>query len=254
MPKQLLFEFMDELAIPQELPQKQRPPQLVKPTDITFFLTTYLPEYKEDILGGKLSEGAFNMPCLAPVHDIKPELLVPFNAVMSLKPQQKTSCFPFFHFFIHDYQFERLWSNPTPYVPFLKSLNRGIGPDHSMFHYMHPSELLINCCRNRMMAFFLQRQGVLLIPNACFGRENTLQWAFDGLPENSVLATGSISCMEDGMVKRSFLNGLHELDRKKHPEILYVYGEFPEEWKDKFKMEIRTLPTFTAKWRRCNNG
>jgi len=117
-------------------------------------------------------------------------------------------------------------------------IGHGIGPDFSKYLYMHPAEAIINCCRNRLLTFFLQKQGITVIPNVCFGNEQTFTWAFDGLPEHSILALTSQSCMLENVSKRTLINGIHELDRQKHPKLLYVYGMFPEKWKGKFGMEI----------------
>jgi hypothetical protein len=251
--KQLNFNFYDSLEKSRNITcNRQRTnPYKVYPDDITFFLDKYLPEYKEGILDGRLSEGNFRMPRLEAVHNITPENLIPFNAVMSLSCSE-LSGFDFFHFFVHDYQFERLWNNPTKYLPFLLRIGQGFGPDFSMYNYMHPAEAIINCCRNRLLTFYLQQQGLIIPPNVCFGDEQTFSWAFDGLPEHSVLVLTTQGCMRNRTTKRTVINGIHEVDRRKHPELLYVYGEFPDEWMDKFGMEIKPLPTFSDKWRRAN--
>lgn len=237
------------------LPDKATPPdkrdrRRVYPTDITRFIDHFLPEYREGLRNGTLTEGPFRFPKLEAVHNVEPRTLVPFNAVMSFS-RQDVDQFTFFHFFVHDYQFERMWAQPDKYLPFLKQIGQGIGPDYSMYLYMHPAELIINKTRNFLAAFYLQKHGLPLIPNACCGDAQTLDWAFDGLPEHSVLALSSQSCMKDGIAKQALLNGIHTLVRQKHPEKLLVYGDFPDQWKDKFGVEIDTLPTFASKWRRA---
>ena len=249
MVQQYLY-YGDEFSTNDFTDKKDNPRKnKVYPTDITLFIERYLPEYREDIQSGKITEGMFRFPKLKAVHDVDPQILVPFNAVMSLSGEEKAANI-FYHFFVHDYQFERMWSNPTVYMPFLLRIGRGIGPDFSAYLNMHPTEAIINCCRNRLLAFYLQLQGIVIIPNVCFGGGETLTWAFDGLPEDSVLALTTQGCMNDYVAKRALLNGMHELVRRKQPEMIYIYGSFPEEWKDKFGVEIRTLPTFSSKWRR----
>ncbi|MBO4618888.1 MAG: DUF4417 domain-containing protein [Victivallales bacterium] len=243
---QFVFDFLNG-SLAKDCPRKSRAKK-VHPTDITDFLDKHLPEFKDGILDGTLSEGPFHLPCLAPVQDAKPEALVPFNAVMSMD-KKEINAFSFFHFFVDDYQFERFWRNPPFYLPFLMKIGQGMGTDYSMYHYMHPVEALVNCTRNRLMAFYLQKKGLKVIPNACFGNLETLDWAFDGLPEHSVLAMNTQGCLTDYQVKQTLLNGIHRLVRRKHPKLLYIYGEFPEDWTDKFGVEIVTLSTFLAKWK-----
>lgn len=249
--QQLVFDFYKEHLHEEtkDIRHQKINPRKIKPDDITFFLDNYLREYKDKILDGSLSEGTFMMPKLDAVHNVEPDKLIPFNSLMSLS-LSGIGCFDFFHFYVHDYQFERVWSNPSKYLPFLRRIGQGIGPDFSMYLYMHPTEAIINCCRNRLLTYYLQKQGITVIPNVCFGNEQTFSWAFDGLPEHSVLALSSQSCMCDNISKRTLINGIHELDRRKFPELLYVYGIFPDKWKDKFGMEIKCLPTYSSKWRR----
>ena len=49
----------------------------------------------------------------------------------------------------------------------------------------------------------------------------------------------------DYICKRSFLSGVHELVRRKHPSKIYVYGIFPEQWKERFSVPIITLKTYS---------
>ena len=250
MQEQLFLNYGNQINLTTNtISLKKQATDRVYPSDITRFMEKHLPEYMEDILNGTLSEGYFRFPRLEAVHNVEPKSLVPFNAVMSLT-KNEIAQFPFFHFFVHDYQSNRAWSHLDDYMPFLLKIGQGIGPDYSMYLGMHPAEAIINCCRNRLMVFYMQKKGLVIIPNVCFGDEQTLAWAFDGLPEHSILALTSQSCILDNVAKRSLLNGIHELIRRKHPELLYVYGHFPEQWKDKFGVEIRTLPTFSSKWRR----
>ena len=86
----------------------------------------------------------------------------------------------------------------------------------------------------------------------CWGDTESLSWAFDGIPEKSVLSITTQGCLRNGyLCKQSLLNGLHELIRIKKPEKLIVYGQFPENWKHKFPNIITTLKTFVEeKWRK----
>lgn len=230
--------------------QKHKTPaSKVFPTDITKFIMENMPEMRAGLLDGSLTEGMFSIPKLQPVYDApKPENLIPFNAVMSLSGKHDTD-FSYFHFFVHDYQFERMWRNPQVYIPFLQQIKYGIAPDFSMYLNMHPAEALINCVRNRLVSLYIQNQGITLIPNVCSGSPETLSWALDGLPEDNILAINTQGCFSDAITMQSLINTLHAVSRRKHPRLPYVYGIFPDAWRNKFNMNIVTLPTFCSKWR-----
>ena len=182
------------------------------------------------------------MPKLQPVHDVEPENLVPFHMAKTAKdPEQR-----WFHFYEDDYQFERLWNRPAQYLSVLRRFAGGISTDYSIYLDMPRSQQIWNCWRNRAMAYYMQRNGLTIIPNAGWSDAESLEWAFDGLPSNSVLSITTQGCMgHDYVSKQSLLNGLHELARRKHPEKLIVYGKFPDAWRERFPLPIVVCNTFS---------
>ena len=195
----------------------------------------------ERICGAEL-EGRFDMPKLKSVHDIEPTALVPFHMTKTSKNPE----LHWFHFYEDDYQFERFWRRPSQYLTLLSKFSGGIGTDFSIYLDMPRSQQIWNCWRNRAMTYYMQHEGLTIIPNAGWSDDESLEWAFDGLPSNSVLAITTQGCMgSDYISKQSLLNGLHELVRQKCPEKLIVYGRFPDIWRDRFPMPIVCLPTFS---------
>lgn len=182
------------------------------------------------------------MPLLKACSSAEPRNPVPFHSAKTTQNPQSR----WFHFFEDDYQFERLWNRPNCYLNILKQFEGGISPDFSMYMDMPKSQQIWNCWRNRALAYWMQNNGLTVIPNACWGDMESLSWAFDGLPEKSVLAITTQGCMKKtDEFKQLLLNGAHELIRQKHPVKLIVYGKFPEEWKKRFPIPIVTLPTFS---------
>ena len=192
---------------------------------------------------GAETAGKYDMPVLKPCKDAEIESLIPFHMITSFKGAADNT---WFHFFIDDYQFERIWNRPDRYIPILEKFKGGVSPDFSMYIDMPKSQQIWNCWRNRAMAYYLQTKMDNIIPNACWGDTESLEWAFDGLPENSVLALTTQGCLKsENECKQILVNGLHELIRAKHPTKLYVYGKFPEQWKDSFPVPIITLKSFS---------
>lgn len=99
----------------------------------------------------------------------------------------------------------------------------------------------------------MQENGLNIIPNACWGDEESLEWAFDGLPNNSILALTTQGCMQKTDYRKQILvNGIHELIRQKHPSKLVVYGHFPDAWLERFSVPVVTLQTFSEeRWCRA---
>ncbi len=199
-----------------------------------------------DLISGALLEGEYDMPCLQPIHNVEPVGLVPFNMATYTKDPNHH----WFHFYEYDYQFERIWNRPSRYLSILKRFAGGIGTDFSIYLDMPRSQQIWNCWRNRVMTFFLQRNGIPIIPNVGWSDTESLKWAFDGIPSNSILSITTQSCMGyDYECKQSLLNGLHELVRQKSPERIIIYGRFSDLWLTRFPVPITVYDTYSQeKW------
>lgn len=186
--------------------------------------------------------GPYDMPELSPVHDVEIDEVTPFHLIGNDDLQSTKS----FHFYVDDYRYESFWKNAKLYLPRLRRCKNGIGPDFSMLLDMPVPQQIYNNWRNKALTFYLQSQGLLTVPNVGWSDESSFEWAFDGIPSNSVLAVTSQGCMgRDYICKHSFLSGMHELVRRKHPSKIYVYGIFPEQWKERFSVPIVTLKTYS---------
>ena len=71
--------------------------------------------------------GKYNIPIIKPVNiDNLPEL-ISFNYAKSTKDKADKGI----HFFVDDYQFLRLWKNPSQYINLLKQFRVVFTPDFS---------------------------------------------------------------------------------------------------------------------------
>lgn len=197
---------------------------------------------KQKILEGLPLDPKYGMPVMKRVAKADVRNPIPFNCLGSTKNRKER----WFHFFIDDYQFERIWNNFVTYVPMLMDCEGGFSPDFSLYLGMPTVLQQWNSFRNKAIGARLQRMGKTIIPNVGFSDEKSLDFAFAGIPENSILSITTQGCLQNGVCKQSLLNGLHELCRQKYPTKLYVVGLFPEKWKDKFPMPIETVPTFAG--------
>lgn len=122
-----------------------------------------------------------------------------------------------------------------------------------MYMVMPKPQQVWNCWRNRVLAYWMQKNGVNIIPNVGWGDLSTLDWAFDGIPSNSLLSITTQGCMGDHVCMQSLVNGLHTLVKVKEPIGLIVYGDFKEEWYKRFPMPIYRFPSFAEqKWGNSN--
>ena len=96
------------------------------------------------------------------------------------------------HFFLHDYQFERVWKYPDRYVDILKKFAFVMSPDFSPYADMPKALKIYNVYRNRWCGKFWQENGVRVIPTVTWSDADSLEYCLDGIPKNSTIAISSM--------------------------------------------------------------
>ena len=100
------------------------------------------------------------------------------------------------HFYIHDTQFERIWNNPKQYLNILKKFDGVITPDFSLYRGLPLAMQIWNTYRNRAIAYWLQSNGVRIIPNIRWGDERTYAFAFEGIEQGGTVAVSTNGCIQ----------------------------------------------------------
>ena len=124
------------------------------------------------------------MPLLAPT-DIRPARLIGFNYAKSWN-EPKTGVG--IHFFLDDYQFERIWNKPEEYTRLLASFDMACAPDWSLYLDMPRPMQQWNVYRSRAIGDWWQRQGLAVVPTLSWSDENSYEYCFNGLPTGSTVA------------------------------------------------------------------
>ena len=101
------------------------------------------------------TEGNYQMPIVRRC-DVVPERLLGFNYAKCEKENAECGI----HFFIDDYQFERIWSNPRQTIPRLARFRCVLTPDFSLYLDMPMAMKIWNTYRSRMIGQMMQREGL----------------------------------------------------------------------------------------------
>lgn len=160
--------------------------------------------------------------------------LVPFNIAMGLSERKQNY---YVHFYIDDYQFDRIWNFPDKYLSLLKEFKGVIMPDFSLYTDMPKAQQIWNSYRSKVLGYYFQSQGLEVIPNASWSDENSFDWCFDGLPQNSVIAVSSIGCMKNPRATLGFCKGFNEMLKHLEPIEILFYGEVPKSLKGNSKIK-----------------
>lgn len=165
-------------------------------------------------------EPAYEMPMLAPT-DFIPSELMPFNYVLSDKGRSEDKGI---HFYIDDYQFERIWQRPEDYIKRLTAYSCALTPDFSLYLDMPLPIKIWNVYRSRLIGQIMQRYGIEVIPTLSWGDADTFDFAFEGLPVNSVVSVSTVGVLNDSESLAIWKAGMDEAIRRLKPSAVVVYG------------------------------
>lgn len=160
------------------------------------------------------------MPSLNP-SDSSPEGLLPFNYAKTAQPGDFGK---FLHFFIDDYQFERLWNNPEKYLALVKRFAGALSPDFSCYMDMPLPMQRWNEYRRRALGCYWQRNGIEVIPTLSWSDRRSYGFAFGGLPRRSTVAVSTVGVKRDGDALGFWMSGMAEAMRRLEPRRVVLYG------------------------------
>lgn len=168
--------------------------------------------------------GQFNIPILKP-HKYEQTDFIGFNYAKTLKNKKGKSL----HFFIDDYQFERLWRQPTKYIKQIEGFQSIMTPDFSLYTDFPKALQIYNHYRKHWLGAYWQSLGFGVIPTIAWSDEDSFKWCFDGVPENSTVAVSSVGTQKSKECKQLFLKGWQEMINRVKPETVIFYGNVPKE-------------------------
>lgn len=148
-----------------------------------------------------------------------------FNFAASTKDRETIGV----HFFIDDYQFNRLWTNIDRYVDMLAQFRCVMTPDFSTYTDFPKAIQIYNHYRKHWVGAYLQEAGIEVIPTISWSTPDSFEWCFDGEPTHSAVAVSSVGATNSRAKKELFLTGYAAMMERLHPETILFYGKVPEE-------------------------
>lgn len=164
--------------------------------------------------------GELDMPVLLPFYGEPPERLIPFHVARNSYDIEAGV-----HFFIDDYQFERIWQSPHRYLDTLKRFRVVIGPDFSQFADTPKSLRIWQNFRGKFLSAWWQSEGIRVIPNVTWSTPDSYAYCFDGHPRNSVIAIHSQGVKNTSLSTYLWRKGYEEAVKRLQPSLILRYGE-----------------------------
>lgn len=164
------------------------------------------------------AEGPFDMPIIKAC-DYVPTDLIGFNYVLSAK-EYNTGV----HFYVDDYQFERVWNMPQLYIEKMRPFECVLTPDFSLYLDMPGALKVWNVYRSRLIGQLCQDAGLKVIPTVSWAEPATFEWCFDGLPKNATLSVSTVGVKQSKDSQNIWKQGMDAMIKKLKPKRLLVYG------------------------------
>lgn len=101
--------------------------------------------------------GEFDVPQIHPIHDVDVTNWISFNYAKGCEEPEEHGV----HFFIDDYQFLRVWTNPDQYVRMLSKFQAVCTPDFSTYTDFPKAIQVYNHYRKHWVGAYLQMHGVM---------------------------------------------------------------------------------------------
>ena len=171
-----------------------------------------------DLYDAKQAQNKYGFP------ELKGSYTIPTSIIGFNEAKTATNFDNGVHFFIDDYQFERVWNSPKKYIDLLKKFKCVFTPDFSLYADMPLAMKIWNIYRSRLVGQILEDNGVDVIPTLSWAGDDTLEFAFDGLPEGGVFAVSTVGVMKDEDAKKIWAKGMEEAIKAVKPDTILLYG------------------------------
>jgi hypothetical protein len=130
---------------------------------------------------------------------------------------------------MHDKYFSRVLTATNKYVDLLKEFDGVITPDCSMLVGQAACIQQTNTYFNRAVGFYLQKQGIPVIPNVRWSDESSFDYCFLGVPKHKIVCVSTHGCLRTKEDKRLWIVGIEEMLRILEPTDVLVHGYMPDD-------------------------
>ena len=159
------------------------------------------------------------MPIIAN-SDYIPKDLIGFNEALTSKNTGSGV-----HFFIDDYQFERIWREPDRYLTIIKRFDGMLTPDFSLYADMPISLQIYNTYRSRFIGQYYQLNEVDVLPTVGWSDYRSFDFCFNGLQTGGTVAVSTVGCMKNKNARKLWRDGFDEMNKRLKPKTIIIYGQ-----------------------------
>lgn len=171
--------------------------------------------------------GEYHIPQIKPVTELYVKDWIGFNFVSTTKKQRETTGV---HFYIDDYQFERVWNAPWRYSKTFKEFGAVMSPDFSTYLDFPKAVRIFNHYRKHWCGAYWQEMGAIVIPTIEWGLPEDDDWCFDGEPEGGIVAVSNVGIMRDKELRTNYMRGYKEMLIRLQPKEVLMFGHIFDDY------------------------
>lgn len=166
------------------------------------------------------------IPCIAALLDL-PITLINYNARNRLASPQKGD---YVHFFLDDYRFEVMWSQPERALSRVRRVGKALSPDFSLYPDMPRIVQMWNIYRSRWCGAWMSQHGIAVIPTITWSDEASHAYAFRGVDPGGIVAISTVGIIRASAREQDrFIGGYLAMLDAVTPVKVIIYGKrFPK--------------------------
>ena len=174
--------------------------------------------YNLDYIDLDTCVGKWQMPFIHKT-DFVPEDLMSFNYMLNTDAFEKG-----IHFYVDDYQFERIWNDPDKYLDRVSQFACCLTPDFSMYTEMPLAMMVWNKFRSQLIGQIMQDYGITVIPTLQWCKEDSFEFCFEGIEAGGTVSVSTIGVKKEDSASEIWFKGMDEAIRRLKPSHVVVYG------------------------------
>ena len=185
---------------------------------------------REEMFWNNLEKKIF--PGVGPygIPEIKPEKFIDckyvrFNEAQKIKKPNGIGV----HFFVDDYEFDKIWNQFNRYMRMLSKFDAVLTPDWSVYTDWPVAVNIWSHYRKHYVGAWLQDMGVKVFPTIEWSDKESHKWCFDGEPVGGCVAIGSFGTQRDIEARKLFVYGYDAMLERLQPETIMFWGKLPKE-------------------------
>lgn len=190
--------------------------------------------FQDYLTEGATIVGAPGIPMLMDLDNAQiPKDMIPFSKARTCSNKRQ-----YVHFYTHDLEFARVLTSTKRYLPLLKLYDGVITPDCTMRIGQSPCLQQTNTYMNRAVGFYLQKNGIPVIPNIRWSDETSFDYCFLGVPKNTIVSVSTHGCIMGKEKRQMFKVGLGAMLDILRPKAVLVHGYMPDDIFGEYKGNV----------------